>query len=283
MAENSKIEWTHHTFNPWIGCTKVSPACDNCYAEGLDKRYWGGKHWGPKAERKKTKDWSAPRRWNKDAAAKGIRYRVFCASLADVFDNQIPPDWRASLWQLIEETPHLDWLLLTKRPQNIKKMLPKGWANGWRNVWLGCTVENQVEAERRLPHLLGVPAFIRFLSMEPLLGPVDLTIDSLWNRNCSSCADGCFHCPETGAPECSACDATGKSDEVGIDWIITGGESGPNFRSANPDWFRSLRDQCASADIPFLFKQWEGVSQQAIKKLGRELDGVIHDGYPEVT
>lgn len=121
MAENSGIEWTHHTFNPWIGCTKVSPACDQCYAEEWNRRYEGGKNWGPHADRRKTKSWSAPLKWNREAEAKGLRYRVFCASLADVFDNHksILPEWRAELWLLIKATPHLDWLLLTKRPQNI--------------------------------------------------------------------------------------------------------------------------------------------------------------------
>lgn len=261
MAENSGIEWTHHTFNPWIGCTKISPACDFCYAEEWNKRYEGGANWGPKAPRRRTKNWSGPRKWNKQAEAAGIRYRVFCASLSDVFDNHptIEQAWRDDLWQLIRETPHLDWLLLTKRPQNIKKYLPVDWSDGYSNVWLGATVENQTEADRRIPHLLDANAKISFLSCEPLLGPVDLTnlqglrFDALY---------GVDH---------------GKKK---IGWVITGGESGTHFRHANPDWFRSLRDQCAAANVPFLFKQWEGKNQSDIKLKGRKLDGVIHDGYP---
>ena len=131
MAENSGIEWTHHTFNPWIGCTKISPACDNCYAAEWDKRYEGGAHWGPKAPRRRTaeKNWNMPLKWDKAAAKAGVRLRVFCASLADVFDNQVPQEWRDDLWALIHATPNLDWLLLTKRPQNIEKMLPRDfWA-----------------------------------------------------------------------------------------------------------------------------------------------------------
>ena len=246
MAENSGIEWTHHTFNPWIGCTKVSAACDFCYAEAWDKRF-GGERWGPHAPRKRTKTWGNPIKWNRQAKAEGRRFRVFCASLADVFDNHksVKDEWRNDLFSLIEETPHLDWLLLTKRPQNIGKF--EGWNGDWPdNVWLGTTVENQDEFDRRVPHLTQHRgASVLFLSMEPLLGPVD------------------------------------TSAQIGnLDWIITGGESGPNYRPANPDWFRNLRDQCASAGVPFLFKQWEGKNQTQIKAMGRALDGVVHDGYP---
>lgn len=247
MAENSGIEWTHHTFNPWIGCTKVSPACDNCYAETWDKRYNGGTHWGAKAERRRTKTWGMPVKWNKQAEASGRRLRVFCASLADVFDNQVPEEWRTDLWELIKSTPHLDWLLLTKRPQNIKKMLPADWGKGWQNVWLGTTVENQQEADRRIPHLSKIPAEVKFLSMEPLLGDVDIS----------------------------------QYLKFQISWVIVGGESGPNYRMGNADWFRSLRDQCQDASVPFLFKQWEGSTTAEIKLKGRKLDGIIWDEYPK--
>ncbi len=245
MAENSGIEWTTHTFNPWVGCTKVSPACDHCYAEAWDKRFDGGR-WGPHSARTRTKTWGNPVKWNRQAAETGTRPRVFCASLADVFDNHksIQGEWRRDLWSLIKATPNLDWLLLTKRPQNIAKMLPDGWGDGWSNVWLGTTVENQTEWNRRWPHLARVPAAIRFISAEPLLGPVDMI------------GQGQLH------------------------WLITGGESGTNFRPADADWFRSLRDQCEMLDIAFLFKQWEGRNQREIKAKGRMLDGVIHDGYP---
>ncbi|MGB0507114.1 MAG: DUF5131 family protein [Pikeienuella sp.] len=245
MAENSGIEWTHHTFNPWIGCTKVSPACDHCYAEAWDHRF-GGERWGPRADRTRTKTWGNPVKWQKQARAKGVRYRVFCASLADVFDNHksILPAWRRELWHLIQQCPDLDWLLLTKRPQNIAKMLPEDWGDGYSNVWLGTTAENQTEWDRRWPHLAKVPAQVRFFSCEPLLGPIEMI------------GAGRLH------------------------WLITGGESGTKYRPANADWFRSLRDQCAELDVPFLFKQWEGRNQTEIKAKGRELDGVVHDGYP---
>jgi protein gp37 len=301
MAENSGIEWTHHTFNPWIGCTKVSAACDHCYAETWDNRFGGG-HWGPKAPRRRTSDsnWQQPFKWNKAAAANGVRYRVFCASLADVFDNQVPLEWRWALWAVIKATPHLDWLLLTKRPQNIKKMLPEDWGAGWHNVWLGTTVENQVEANRRVPHLLAAPATVRFLSCEPLLGLVDLSaididgygeMDALSPCSPKEICDSCWDPETTGEPLDES--IQGFEDEGffyppsadkprGIDWVIAGGESGPHFRSGDQAWFRSLRDQCQSAGVPFLFKQWEGKSQREIKALGRQLDGVVWDQYPKM-
>lgn len=179
MAENSKIEWTHHTFNPWIGCQKVGPGCDHCYAETWDARGLQQREtrWGPHAARTRTSaaNWRKPLKWDREAATAGERRRVFCASLADVFDNHpsVLPEWRGDLWELIARTPNLDWMLLTKRPGNIANMLPVPFRL-YPNVWLGCTVVNQAEADRDIPKLLAVPAAVRFLSMEPLLGPVDL-------------------------------------------------------------------------------------------------------------
>ncbi len=249
MAENSNIEWTHHTFNPWIGCTKISAACDHCYAEAWDKRGLHGfdPRWGPHAARTRTSasTWAKPLKWQKAAKVSGERKRVFCASLADAFDNHksIQPEWRNDLWALIRECPDLDWLMLTKRPQNIVRFLPTDWDGGYQNVWLGATVENQTAANR-LEALTKAPAAVRFLSMEPLLGRVNL---------------GAF------------------IDE--IDWVITGGENGKDFRPVDPDWFRYLRDQCAEAAVPLLFKQWEGATRKVITAKGRELDGIVHDGY----
>jgi protein gp37 len=158
MAEVTGIAWCDHTFNPWIGCQKVSPACDHCYAETQDVRFHGGVHWGPGAPRRRTTDayWRAPLLWHRKAKAAGVRRRVFCASSADVFDNAVPETWRQDLWALIAATPALDWLLLTKRPQNILKMLPANWGGGWPSVWLGTSVENEVERRRRVPVLLTV-------------------------------------------------------------------------------------------------------------------------------
>lgn len=264
MAE-TKIEWTHgpngeigYTFNPWIGCSKVSPACDHCYAESWDKRFSStGGHalrWGPKARRTRTSktNWNLPLKWNQEAARLGVRRRVFCASLADVFDNAVPPEWRCDLIALIAETPHLDWLLLTKRIGNAHQMLidASKHALGWTafpNVWIGATICNQEEADRDIPKLLAVPAAKRFLSMEPLLGPVDLTrlspklfsakanaLTGIWNWE----------------------DGPSKPESPPLDWVIVGGESGPHARPMSPDWVRSLRDQCRAAGVPFFFKQW---------------------------
>lgn len=222
MGANTTIEWTDFTFNPWLGCQKISPACDNCYAEAWDKRYHGGEHWGANAPRQITSDanWRNPLAWNRAAERLGQRRRVFCASLADVFDNAAPAGARERLWGLISETPWLDWQLLTKRPQNIAKMLPSDWGDGYPNVWLGTTVENQIEARRRIPHLVKVPTVIRFLSCEPLLNYINLT---RWLYD--------------------------------ISWIIVGGESGPGARTMMQEWVRSLRDQCEASGTAFFFKQ----------------------------
>lgn len=258
MAENTKIEWATHTFNPWIGCTKVSPACDHCYAESWAKRS-GMVKWGASEPRRRTSDanWRQPLKWNAEAERTGTRSRVFCASLADVFDNAVDPAWRRDLFKLILSTPHLDWLLLTKRIGNAKqmindvlpdsiKLLPSGhpitWP--WPHVWIGATVVNQEEADRDIPKLLAVPAAKRFLSMEPLLGPV--SFDGMFS-NPSSSSDG------ANAPE-------------ELDWIIVGGESGPGARPMHPDWVRDIRDQCVSAGVAFHFKQhgnWLHSSQGA--------------------
>lgn len=248
MAENSGISWTDNTFNPWIGCTKVSPACDNCYAETWDGRFGGGR-WGPRASRTRTKvkNWNRVRRWQRDAAADGVNPIVFCASLADVFDNHrsIETSWREDLWQLIRETPDLCWMLLTKRPQNIARFLPADWGSGYANVALGASAENQEECDRRVTALLDVPAVCRFLSMEPLLGPVRVASDAL---------------------------GAGR-----IDYLIAGGESGECARPSDPDWFRSIRDQAATAGIGFHFKQW-GEHDATGTRVGVEAAGFTLDG-----
>ena len=272
MAENSKIEWTDHTFNPWLGCTKVSPACDHCYAENWAKRTGSATLWQGERRRTRPEYWRQPPKWNAAAREAGSRARVFCASLADVFDNQVPPDWRGDLWALIAATPDLDWLLLTKRPQNILKMLPEDWAEGRANVWLGTTVENRTEAARRLPHLLAAPARKHFLSCEPLLGPLYL-------------------------PD-------GSDPRHRIDWVIAGGESGPNARPTQPEWVQGVRDRCGEIGAAFFFKQWgewigaDDAPAEALaarrsaprreaaalrigrKAAGRALDGRTYDAVP---
>ena len=172
MAGISKIEWTDSTFNPWVGCTKIEraghkpSACDFCYAEKWAKRS-GQVAWGNNPRRRTTATyWNAPKAWNGRASEFqskfGRRQRVFCASLADVFDNQVDPAWRADLFELILECDQLDWLLLTKRPQNIRKMLPADWGAGYANVWLGTTAEDANAYQQRASHLLALPAAVRF-------------------------------------------------------------------------------------------------------------------------
>jgi protein gp37 len=184
MGENTTIEWTAtvtadgrtlpgYSFNPWVGCLKVSPGCDHCYAEGWAKRS-GLVTWGGPRRRTSIANWGKPIRWDREAAAAGVRKRVFCASLADVFDNEVPSLWREDLWELIEDTPNLDWLLLTKRIGNAKGMLPANWGDGYANVMLGASIVNQDEADRDIVKLLALPARVRFLSCEPLLGPINL-------------------------------------------------------------------------------------------------------------
>ena len=315
MSQNSKIEWTDHTFNPFIGCTKVSPGCDHCYAEHLLDTRMHRVVWGPHGERIRTSpaNWRKPIHWNAhhDAffAEHGRRQRVFCASLADVFDNAIDPQWRADLFDIIGKTPNLDWLLLSKRIGNVKAMLREvallrsDTANLIDpslppNVWLGATIVNQEEADRDIPKLIDAPARVRFLSMEPLLGAVNL-FDWIGGKT-----------HELQAPPM-------------LDWVIVGGESGRGARPMHPAWARSLRDQCASANVPFLFKQWEewapgnscagndmidrdrrkikcgffdhndnwnslgpNALRQTMDRIGRSaagrmLDGQIYDGFPE--
>lgn len=283
MAENSAIEWTDHTFNPWIGCTRVSPGCDHCYAATQDKfRRWTPEGWGGPRRRTGDDTWAKPPRWDdrhaEFFAAHGRRQRVFCASLADVFDNQVPSEWRRDLFQLIAATPNLDWLLLTKRIGNAVDMIRQalvdagtvepGVLRRWPlpNVWVGATVVNQEEADRDIPKLLATPARVRFLSMEPLLGPVEFS-------NVSRRAD--------------AISQLGKKALSGIDWVIVGGESGPGARPMHPDWARSLRDQCAAAGVPFLFKQqgeWhEHIEADRSCWVAVDGRGIIEHGTDEET
>ncbi|MBQ0936736.1 phage Gp37/Gp68 family protein [Ideonella paludis] len=291
MAQDTKIEWADHTFNPWVGCTKVSPACDHCYAEAWAKR--GGKAagvvWGGERRRTSKSTWAAPLKWNAQAQAEGRRYRVFCASLADVFDNQVPEWWRWDLFRLIAVTPHLDWLLLTKRIGNARGMLNNAAAavagefvgaaewdgNPWSNVWIGATICNQAEADRDIPKLLEVPASVRFLSVEPLLGPVDLRFHFFSVPTGETRTRGGLRQMKLRKP-----------DDGGVHWVIVGGESGPGARPMHPDWVRGLRDQCRRADVPFLFKQWgEWWHGARIGKAaaGRMLDGVDHTEFPAVA
>jgi protein gp37 len=277
MAENTKIEWTDHTFNPWIGCTKVGPGCDHCYAENLMDTRMGVAVWGPGNSRVRTKEanWKMPLRWNAQAdafmAQHGRRQRVFCASLADVFDNEVPVEWRRDLLDLIAATPNLDWLLLTKRIGNAQRLHAEAYLDSARpwpeNVWLGATIVNQAEADRDIPKLLEVPARVRFLSMEPLLGPVELNgheyslalglgegIDWLTGHISQHSSIFGGHTAPWTTRDCYEFPKDAR--EPRVHWVIVGGESGPGARPMHPDWARSMRDQCKAAGVPFLFKQW---------------------------
>jgi protein gp37 len=286
MAQDSKIEWTHHTFNPWRGCTKVSAGCTHCYAETMSGRNPTTLGvWGPRGSRVVASEsyWRQPIKWNKAAEAAGERHQVFCASLADVCegrDTMSAASWepvqtaRRRLGQTIDATPWLDYLLLTKRPENIAAtfdvMFPNG-ANPRPNIWWGTSVEDQAAADERIPHLLRCPAAVRFLSCEPLLGPVDLrglepTIGPL----------GIMRKPNG--------DDVLRCYGPRIHWVIVGGESGPGARPCNIDWIRSLRDQCAAAGVATFIKQvgaglrmsfaeWNEEWQGLTDKHGFTLDG----------
>lgn len=280
MGETSKIEWTDATFNPWWGCIEVSPACDNCYARTFAKRT-GHDIWGPAGTTGRRffadKHWAEPLKWNAKAEAEGRRWRVFCASMADVFEqNEALDEHRERLWDLISDTPMLDWLLLTKRPQNIIRMIPMSWTEDAPfNVWYGTTVENQHYADQRIPLLLSVPAEVRFLSMEPLLGPVNLfgydEDEGALRGPAVIVSGGMTASTPDSAPE-------GYDDSYsGIDWVITGGESGPGSRPADPNWYRSLRDQCIGAGVPFHFKQWGDIDEHG-KRVGKKAAGRLLDG-----
>jgi len=250
MGEVTGIAWTDHTFNPWIGCTRVSEGCRNCYAEQLVTTRMGRK-WGPGTERRRTSaaNWKEPIRWAKKARAVGRRDKVFCASLADIFDFEAPIETRRDLWKLIGDTcDALDLQLLTKRPMRITPVMCEDGLNlGFfelTHCWLGTTTENHQTAEERIPEILQVDAAVRFLSCEPLIGPINL--DNLKYRPGMDGWLSAFN--ENAWPE------LGK-----IDWVICGGESGAQARIMKPEWARNLRDQCASAGVAFFMKQMGSV------------------------
>ncbi|WP_199031329.1 phage Gp37/Gp68 family protein [Ralstonia sp. ASV6] len=281
--ENTDIEWADHTHNEWEGCQKVGLGCDRCYAEALNARFAGGTavNWGPGAPRRRTSDANRrkPLRWNANHdrffAENGRRQRVFCESLGDWLDNAVPVEWLVDLLDTIRLTTNLDWLLLSKRIGNFTsrieaaihyiEALPdwhedgpphsrealRNWLADWvllgkapSNVFIGATIVNQEEADRDVPKVLAVPARVRFVSMEPLLGPVTLRNLPIGNH----------HRALGYSTDHDRFDAlTGPRR---IDWVIVGGESGHDARYMHPDWPRSLRDQCEAAGVAFMLKQW---------------------------
>ncbi len=370
MAENSKIEWCDATFNPWIGCTKVSPACDHCYAARQDAhRKWTPEGWGGPRRRTSAELWKGPTKWaaqpfvecmgcrwrgearegvlrdglpgfDRDPGAmrccpkcqepllKEARRRVFCASLADWLDNEVPIEWLVDLLDLVRRTPELDWLLLSKRIGNWRKRLEEAhqatvgkhtaftiWLTDWlirglppAHVWIMATICNQTEADRDVAKLLAVPARVRGLSIEPMLGPITLPA--------MRCDRGSLPGPGgAGGVTCPDCNGHGDRGDRGcmrLHWVIGGFESGPHARPGNPVWACSLRNQCAKAGAAFLWKQngewlhedergadgrtadllatdksplhqWpDGAHSVRVGKAaaGRLLDGVTHDGFP---
>lgn len=326
--KNSRIAWCDHTFNPWWGCTRVSPGCRNCYAEALSKRT-GHDVWGQEAPRRMLSDahWRQPLAWEAEAAQAGRPALVFCASMADVFEDR--PDLvseRGRLFALIQATPHLRWLLLTKRPENVPRLVPASWlglevseptakspeglvqidpthrvprryisarewsaaaarpeaAQAWpHNAWVGTTVEDQQRAEERIPALLEVPAPVRFLSCEPLLGAVRLPPEALL-PNAIVCGRQQHPDPEVARRSEQALAQVLRATGAhigwrGIDWIITGGESGPRHRPFDPHHARALRDQADAAGVPYFFKQHGGLHPGSG---GHLLDGELRWAWP---
>lgn len=265
MAETTKIAWCDHTFSPWHGCQKVSPGCANCYAEPLAARY-GRDVWGPSRPRHLVAQstWMTPYSWDRRARADGVRRRVFCGSMCDVFEDRVELiGARCRLLELIKHTPNLDWLLLTKRPENVRKFChesPWSWVETPPpNVWLGVSVEDQQRADERIPLLLQTPAAVRFLSCEPLLGPVNL---EPWLTYSDS-----LH----GEP-------WGQRDA--IHWVIVGGESGPKHRPMDPDWLALLLTQCHDAGVPVWVKQDSGLHPG---RQGRIPDALYVQQFPRAA
>lgn len=276
MAENSKIEWTGPTINFWWGCDKVSRACKHCYAEEMGRRF-GPMHFGqpvlwgqgqPRFQRLEAARAEAIAH-NAKAAKKGTRIRAFVNSMSDILDEEVPIEWLAFVLETIHLCPFIDFQLLTKRPENWRPRLEQTdheiifntsdfvaseWLAGRppQNVWMGCTVETQEWADKRIPHLLQIPAKVRFLSCEPLLGPVDLTAMALDPENTLF-----RYWPLTGAHITEGYNEPRTlKNAARIHWVIVGGESGKGAEPTHPDWARSLRGQCTTAGVPFFFKQW---------------------------
>lgn len=258
MGKASTIEWTDHTFNGWIGCQHATVAgdvdemCRNCYAEvgtmARVKRSRGLPLWGENAHRHRTSVayWKQPLTWNRAAHVAGVRARVFSNSLSDVFEDRRDLDpMRADLFELIERTPHLDWLLLSKRPENMNRLVPETWRSGWpNNAWAGTSTGTQAAADLRIGELLQVPARVRFLSMEPLLAPVFLR--QLWYQGKKIDALKSMDMRRLGGP---------SNRIASIDWVIVGGESGPHARPCDLGAVRTIVADCKAAGVPVFVKQ----------------------------
>lgn len=316
MADHTKIEWCDATVNWWVGCTEVSSAggCDHCYAKRIAAPFWGQK-WGPGVPRRRFEGAAASlKALDRKAQRLGRKLSVFHNSVSDMFDNEVPDTWRMDAFQAMAETPNLIHLVLTKRIGNVRPYTQRDSLAfdliGDGRVWLGITVCNQEEANRDIPKLLHVPAAKRFLSCEPLLGPLELWRLSTFDFEESP--EGAEVYPLVGLYAVADCDWDGPK----LDWVIVGGESGPGARPMHSEWARSVRDQCHRHDVPFMFKQWGAWASadqdecpngppfsrwmwsdgkvfepgddrgmplfcHAGKHAGRLLDGIEHNGRPE--
>jgi len=259
MGETTGITWCDHTMNFWTGCVKVSPGCERCYAIDWGKRF--GTEWGPKAIRKRTSDsnWKNPSKWNRKAESSEIRRKVFCCSLADFFEeNPQITTWREDALSIIQKCHSLDWLLLTKRPENVVPQIEMAIGEAaeeffWENshVWIGFTGENQQWFDKRWAHASQIPAEVIFVSIEPMIGPVVLPGDFL-----------------------------ARGNNV---WVICGGESGKDTRPMDVQWACDLRDQCVNAGVPFFFKQYGAIGgDQTLHHGGDFLDGQQWHQFPHI-
>lgn len=282
MGEKSSISWTENTWNCWQGCTKVSPGCAHCYMF-RDKIKYGQ---NPEVVvRSSPATFNKPLLWQKQVAKNNKRLLVFTCSWSDFFHADADA-WRDEAWAIIKQTPNLVYQILTKRPERILGHLPADWGDGYPNVWLGTSVENQHFADIRIPLLLKVPAIVHFLSCEPLLGQLDLReyLARSWQARAILHSSIKSHYVETDEvhdnAECLECDAAwGWGDSETINWVIVGGESGPNFRPMQPEWARSLRDQCAAGNVAFWYKQDCGLRPG----MNPALDGVEYHQFPQAA
>jgi protein gp37 len=244
LGTKTAIAWTDHTFNPWMGCHKVSQGCKHCYAEALIVNRRREDLWGPDLSKRRRTGravWARPVTWNYEAQMIRTPAKAFCASLADMFeDAPVPNETRSDVWAMIRRTPWLDWQLLTKRPENIEKMLPDDWGPGYKNVWLGTSIEDNRVAERG-PILTSIPAIVHFISYEPAIGPLD------------------------------------ELPLAGIEWMIVGGESGPDYRPMKLMWAMDMQDRCNEEGVAFFFKQ----SAARRTEMGIEALGGLFRDYPE--
>ncbi len=288
MGEKTGIAWTDHTFNPWIGCHKVSAGCQNCYAErqNNDRFHWV-KEWGKDYRRTSEANWKKPIQWARQAVKDGVVRRVFCASLADVFDPNVPQEWREDLWDLIDQSSDLEsmdvlgigleWLILTKRPENIQKMARDWWLAGPPSyVRMGITCENDEMARLRMPIFFDAWKGNNFISWEPAIGSLQSVETYMHKKRCSACGQWWQDDPVY----CTNCSGHGVTMDnlPTIHWLICGAESGTAARPMNIEWARSVRDQCVAAGIPFFLKQMV-VDGKLVHM--PELDGKVWDQFPE--